>query len=215
MTHLAPEATASFTSGFAHEVPYGSSAGRESREREGLLASAIARAKQGDTSALHILYVRYADDVHRFVYSIVRDYHEAEDITQSLFVKLMRIIDKYEQREVSFKAWILRVARNAALDHVRARRQIPVERVLMRDEGHEQLGFERSQCIRTALERLPADQRDVLILRHIAGLTPSEIAEILGKTESSVYGLHHRGRGALKVALRELEAAPMTVSGDD
>jgi RNA polymerase sigma-70 factor, ECF subfamily len=215
MTHLAPEATASFTSGFAHEVPYGSSAGRESREREGLLASAIARAKQGDTSALHILYVRYADDVHRFVYSIVRDYHEAEDITQSLFVKLMRIIDKYEQREVSFKAWILRVARNAALDHVRARRQIPVERVFMRDEGHEQVGFERSQCIRTALERLPADQRDVLILRHIAGLTPSEIAEILGKTESSVYGLHHRGRGALKVALRELEAAPMTVSGDD
>jgi RNA polymerase sigma-70 factor (ECF subfamily) len=210
MTHLAPEATASYTSGVAHEVPSGSSAGRGYRERGGLVASAIVRAKQGDTSALHILYVRYADDVQRFVYSIVRDYHEAEDITQSLFVKLMRIIDKYEQREVSFNAWILRVARNAALDHVRARRQIPVERVLMRYEGHEQLGFERSQCIRTALERLPADQRDVLILRHIAGLTPSEIAEILGKTESSVHGLHHRGRGALKVALRELEAAPMT-----
>jgi RNA polymerase sigma-70 factor (ECF subfamily) len=210
MTHLAPEATASYTSGFAHEGPSGSSAKPESREGEGLVASAIARAKQGDTSALHILYVRYADDVHRFVNSIVRDYHEAEDITQSLFVKLMRIIDKYEQRDVSFNAWILRVARNAALDHVRARRQIPVERVLMRDEGHEQLGFERSQCIRTALERLPADQRDVLILRHIAGLTPSEIAEILGKTESSIHGLHHRGRGALKVALRELEAAPMT-----
>jgi RNA polymerase sigma-70 factor (ECF subfamily) len=210
MTQPAPVAAASCTSGFAQKGP-SSSAERESRERDGMVASAIARAKEGDTSALHILYLRYADDVHRFVNSIVRDYHEAEDITQSLFAKLMQIIGKYEKRDVSFNAWILRVARNAALDHVRARRQIPVEKVVTRDEGHEQLGFERSQCIRMALERLPADQRDVLILRHIAGLTPSEIAEILGKTESSIHGLHHRGRDALKVALRDLEAAPVTV----
>jgi RNA polymerase sigma-70 factor, ECF subfamily len=49
----------------------------------------------------------------------------------------------------------------------------------------------------------------VLVLRHIAGLSPSEIAERIGKTESSVHGLHHRGRGALQETLRELEAAPV------
>jgi RNA polymerase sigma-70 factor, ECF subfamily len=175
-----------------------------------LLGRAIARAKEGDTNAFHFLYVRYADDVYGYVNSIVRDHHEAEDITQNLFAKLMRIIGKYEQREVPFGAWILRVARNAALDHIRARRQIPFEEVRTSDEGDDQVGFERLQSLRLALDRLPGDQREVLVLRHIAGLTPPEIANVLHKTESSIHGLHHRGRGALQAALRELDAAPVT-----
>jgi RNA polymerase sigma-70 factor (ECF subfamily) len=176
---------------------------------DALLDSAIARAKQGDMDALHYLYVRYADDVYGFVNSIVRDAHAAEDITQNVFGKLMNAIRRYEQREVPFSAWILRVGRNAALDHMRARRQIPVEEVRVDDDGHEQVGFERSQCLREALMRLPEDQRVVLVLRHVAGLTPGEIAKRLGKTEGSIHGLHHRGRGALQAALRDLEAAPV------
>jgi RNA polymerase sigma-70 factor, ECF subfamily len=210
MTDLAPGAKASDTSRPARMGRFVRVADPMADERDGMLGSAIARAKQGDTSALHFLYIRYADDVYGFVNSIVRDHHEAEDITQNLFAKLMRIIGKYEQREVPFSAWILRVARNAALDHMRARRQIPFEEVRTTDEGHEQIGFERFQSLRTALDRLPDDQREVLILRHIAGLTPPEIADVLGKTESSIHGLHHRGRGALQAALRELEAAPVT-----
>jgi RNA polymerase sigma-70 factor (ECF subfamily) len=210
MTDSAQEALASGTSGPARMGRFIRVADPQAGPRDGLLASAISRAKQGDANALHFLYVRYADDVYGFVNSIVRDHHEAEDITQNLFAKLMRIIGKYEQREVPFSAWILRVARNAALDHMRARRQIPFEEVRTSDEGHDQVGFERFQSLRTALDRLPEDQREVLILRHIAGLTPPEIADVLGKTESSIHGLHHRGRGALQAALRELEAAPVT-----
>jgi RNA polymerase sigma-70 factor, ECF subfamily len=174
-----------------------------------IVAKAVARAKEGDMSALHFLYVRFADAVCGYVASIVRDSHEAEDITQNVFAKLMTAIHRYEQREVPFAAWILRVARNVALDHIRARRQIPFEEVRVDDDGHEQIGFERSQCLREALERLPEDQREVLVLRHIAGLSPGEIAERLGKTEGSIHGLHHRGRGALQAALCELEAAPV------
>ena len=181
-----------------------------SPDESGHLTRAIARAKEGDTSALHFLYIRYADDVYGYVNSIVRDHHEAEDITQNVFAKLMTAILKYEQREVPFTAWILRVARNAALDHVRGRRQLPVEEVRTSDEGHVQTGFERSQNLKEALEVVPAEQREVLILRHIAGLSPGEIAEALGKTEGSIHGLHHRGRGALQAALRELDAAPVT-----
>jgi RNA polymerase sigma-70 factor (ECF subfamily) len=92
---------------------------------------------------------------------------------------------------------------------MRARRQIPVEEVRVDDAGDEQIGFDRSQCLREALGRLPEDQREVLVLRHVAGLTPGEIAQRLGKTEGSVHGLHHRGRGALQEALRELGAAPL------
>jgi RNA polymerase sigma-70 factor (ECF subfamily) len=174
-----------------------------------LVRRAVVALKQGDRSALHYLYVRYADDVCGFVRSIVRDEHEAEDITHNVFAKLITAIHRYEPREVPFAAWILRVSRNAALDHLRARRQIPFEEVRTTDEGHEQVGFDRSQSLREAFHRLPQDQREVLVLRHIAGLSPSEIARRIGKTESSVHGLHHRGRGALQDALRELEAAPV------
>jgi RNA polymerase sigma-70 factor, ECF subfamily len=183
-----------------------------SREQLGdgdLLARAIAGAKRGDMSALHFLYVRFADDVCGYVRSIVRDSHDAEDITQNVFAKLMTAIHKYEPRDVPFAAWILRVARNVALDHLRARRQIPCEEVRTDDDGHEQIGFERSQCLREALWRLPQEQREVLVLRHLAGLSPGEIARRLGKTEGSIHGLHHRGRSALKAALCEMDAAPV------
>jgi RNA polymerase sigma-70 factor, ECF subfamily len=177
-----------------------------------LLARAIARTKAGDIGALHFLYVRFADDVCGYVASIVRNRHEAEDITHTLFVNLLTKIQRYEQRDVPFAAWILRVARNAALDHVRARRDVPVEEVRRSDEGREDEDLERCQSLKLALDRLPSEQREVLVLRHIAGLTPVEIAQRLGKTESSIHGLHHRGRGALQAALRELEAGPVTAS---
>jgi RNA polymerase sigma-70 factor (ECF subfamily) len=188
------------------------SRGREATSDTDLVRRAVAQAKAGDMSALHFLYVRFSDDVCSYVRGIVRDRHEAEDVTQNVFAKLMTAIQRYEERDVAFAAWITTVARNLALDHVRARRQIPVEEVRTSDEGHEQTGFERSQCLREALRQLPAEQREVLVLRHIAGLSPREIADRLGKSEGSIHGLHHRGRGALKAALRELDAAPITAS---
>ncbi len=182
----------------------------EGQAGRGLERRAIARAKAGDLDALHYLYVRHADDVQGFVRSIVHDHHEAEDITQDVFAKLIHAIDKYEERDVPFAAWILRVARNAALDHLRSRRQIPVAEVLVADHGSDQISFERLRSLKEALAGLPESQRQVLVLRHIAGLSPNEIAERLGKTEAAVQGLHHRGRAALKQTLRELEVAPVT-----
>jgi RNA polymerase sigma-70 factor, ECF subfamily len=186
--------------------------GRARSDQGGLDRRAISAAKRGEWDGVHYLYVRYADDVLAYVQSIVRDHHEAEDITQGVFAKLPTAIVKYEERAVPFAAWIMRVARNATLDHLRARRQIPVEEVRTSDAGDERLGFERRQCLKEALAALPAEQRKVLVLRHVAGLSPPEIAERLGKTESSVQGLHHRGRATLKAALVELNSAPVTAS---
>ena len=169
---------------------------------------AIAAAKRGEWDGIHYLYVRYADDVLGYVQSMVRDHHEAEDITQNVFAKLVTAIEKYEERAVPFAGWLMRVARNAALDHLRARRQIPVEEVRATDASDEGLEFEQRQCLKEALAGLPEEQRKVLVLRHVLGLSPPEIAERLGKTESSVHGLHHRGRASLKAALIELEATP-------
>jgi RNA polymerase sigma-70 factor (ECF subfamily) len=177
-----------------------------------LVQRAVARAQAGDRDGLHFLYLRFAPDVQRYVGSFVHDHHEAEDITQNVFAKLLTSIGKYEQREVPFAAWILRVARNAALDHVRARRAIPTAEVRVSDTGQAQMGIDRGRDLRQALEQLPEDQREVLVLRHVVGLSPNEIANQLGKSESSVHGLHHRGRRTLQANLVELRANPMVAS---
>lgn len=175
-----------------------------------LVIRAVNKAKAGDLEAFHFLYVRYAEDVQRYVQSFVQDHHEAEDITQNVFAKLIKVIHKYEQREVPFTAWILRVARNAALDHLRSRRAIPCEEVRGEAQDYSLVASEKSRNLRQALELLPSDQREVLVLRHIVGLSPTEIATTLDRTESSVHGLHHRGRRSLQFALRDLGAAPVT-----
>jgi RNA polymerase sigma-70 factor (ECF subfamily) len=171
---------------------------------------AIVALKRGDMDALHYLYVRHADAVFSVVRSVVREHHESEDITQSVFAKLPRVIGRYEPRGVPFRAWITRVARNAALDHLRSSRQVPVEEVRIADAGREQLATDRSRALLAGLSQLPAEQRQVIAMRHFAGMTPGEIADRLGKSEPSIHGLHHRGRVALKEILIELEVSPTT-----
>ena len=178
---------------------------------DALLLKAVRRAKEGDRDALRFLYVRYADNIYGYVRSIVRDEHAAEDLTQDLFAKLPTALARYEPRSVPFAAWMLRVARNLALDHMRARRAVPCAEVRSVEPLADEFSFERSRALRDALDALPRDQRQVLILRHVMGMTPSEIARSIGKSEASVHGLHHRGRRALQRELSELGARPATL----
>jgi RNA polymerase sigma-70 factor (ECF subfamily) len=173
---------------------------------------AIARAKEGDRDALRLLYIRYSENVYGYVRSIVRDEKEAEDLTQHVFLKLITAICKYDDRGVPFSGWLLRLARNVALDHLRRRRATPAEEVFGADCLLDDAAHERARSLRTALAALPEEQRDVVVMRHVIGLTPPEIAERLGRSESSVHGLHHRGRRALQQELLRLGAAPATVA---
>jgi RNA polymerase sigma-70 factor (ECF subfamily) len=184
----------------------------ESASTKPLVSAAVARAKQGDREAVRFLYLRYADNVYGYVRSIVRDEYEAEDVTQQVFTKLMVVIHKYEQRAVPFSAWILRLAHNAAIDHMRKRRAVPAAEVYGADERMPEGNEDRSRELRLALADLPDEQRDVIVLRHLVGLSPTEIAGRMGKTEPSVHGLHHRGRAALRTALVERGCAPTTVT---
>lgn len=173
-----------------------------------LVQQAISNAKAGDPGGVDYLYIRYAPDVRQFIESLVRDEDLSEAITNHIFDRLITTIKRYEPQEVPFAAWIMRLARNAALDSMRSRRAIPTEEVRLADSGRTTLetSADRGRDLRSALEQLPEDQREVLILRHIAGLSPVEIAATLEKSESSVHALHHRGRRTLQARLTELNA---------
>lgn len=172
---------------------------------------AVARAKEGDRDALRFLYVRYSNNIYGYVRSIVHDDHEAEDVTQHVFLKLMTLLVKYDDRGLPFIAWLLRFARNVAIDHLRANRLTPMEEVIDSELGFGE-DLDRTLTVRTALANLPDDQREVVLLRHVAGASPGEIANRMGRTEASIHGLHHRGRRTLQRELTRLESGPLTRS---
>ena len=179
---------------------------------EAVIASAIQRAKQGDEEAMRFLYLRYADNVYGYVCSIVRDEHEAEDVTQQIFAKLMTALPRYEPRAVPFSAWILRIAHNAAIDSMRARRAVPCEEVRSPDLEDGSLARERARDLKDAIATLPDEQREVIVMRFVLGLSPREIAERIGRSEDAVHGLQHRGRITLRRELTALQSAPAALA---
>ena len=181
--------------------------------REGrteLLGEVIAHAKEGDRDALHFLYVRYADGVYACIERLVRDPHEAEDLTQTVFVKLIKVIGQYEDRGLPFAAWLHRVARNTALDYLRAYRSVPCEEVRSDEDGQDLLGQERLWSLREALEQLPPAQREVVALRYLEDFSIEEIAGITRRTRGAVRILLHRARSRLR---KDLEGQDLEGQG--
>ena len=204
MTHVTLTSPAHSGSGFR-----GRAALDESPETLKKVRLAVARAKEGDRDALRFLYVVYCHNIYGYVRSIVLDDHEAEDVTQHVFAKLMQTIVKYDDRGIPFFAWLLRLARNVAIDHIRSNRMTPTETII--DPTTSSGGdLDRAELVRSALATLPAEQRQVVLLRHVVGLTPGEIADRMGRSEGSIHGLHHRGRRALKRELERMDSAPST-----
>jgi RNA polymerase sigma-70 factor (ECF subfamily) len=166
----------------------------------------VRAARNGDRDAMGELYVLHAPAVHAHVLRVVKDIDDADDLTQQVFAKLLTGLDRYRPGEAPFIVWVLRIARNTAIDHVRRARTVPVDDV---EDGRDERGAgEVRSALRAALALLPQGQRDVLLLTHLVGLSPHEIATVLGCSVRAVHGLHYRGRAAVRVTLTDLGSAP-------
>ena len=179
---------------------------------EALVGAAAERAREGDDDALRLLYLLYADNVFGYVLAIVRDEHDAEDITSEVFSRLPRALTRYRSGAAPFAAWLLRVSRNAALDHLRAQRSVPRADVYAVSEVAEAPAFERLADLRAALASLPADQRQVVLMRLVAGMSPGEVALELGRSVDAVHALQHRARRRLRRELTQSGWAPRAVA---
>jgi RNA polymerase sigma-70 factor (ECF subfamily) len=188
------------------------SAAAESPDAARATTLAVERAKAGESEAIRFLYLRYADNVYSYVASILRNHHEAEDVTQQVFAKLSDSLAHYEDRGAPFLSWLVRLARNAAIDQLRQRRAVPVAEPVLAETPDDGAAADRREMLRSALAVLPEDQREIIVLRHLGGLAPAEIARRLGRSESAINGLHHRGRRALRAELTRLGAAPTTLA---
>jgi RNA polymerase sigma-70 factor (ECF subfamily) len=175
---------------------------------EPLVAAAVKRARDGDVDALRLLFLLFADNVFGYVLSIVHDEHDAEDLTSEVFARLPRALGLYRPGATPFAAWLLRVARNVALDHLRRQRSVPSAHIQPAAESSGLQELERLAGLRTALAALPEDQREVVVLRLVAGLSPGEVAARLDRSVDAVHALQHRARRRLRTELTALGFAP-------
>ncbi len=189
----------------ATRLPTG--AGERSRAK-----AALGRIALGDSQAVAELYARYSHGIYTYVRTIVADRYEAEDVTQHVFLKLMTAAGESNPVRTDFSGWLLRVARNTALDSLRRNRRT----LLLDPQEWAPAAVAPDQELRRSLEEavggLSQGQRDVLLLRDLLGLSPHEAAERLGKSEGAVQMLHHRARRSVCALLASSGRAPSTRS---
>ena len=160
----------------------------------------VERAQGGDGGAFGELYEQFAPEIRRYLLRQVHGRREAaEDLTEEVFVKALHRLGGYQARGLPFAAWLYRIARNHLIDHIRASRTRVVasldaapDRPAADAERALAGVLDRHELVE-ALARLSADQRRVVELRFLAGLSTAETARLVGKTEDAVKKLQARG----------------------
>lgn len=185
----------------AQECKEDEQAERPSREEERLL---VARAVERDAEAFAELYDRNVIRVYRHVYYLVSDIREAEDLTAQTFLKAWEAIDRYKERGAPIVAWLLRIAHNLTISHLRSKREHGVldetfvDQKLHRnpEDALEQSTDEAS--VRRAILNLREEQRQVIILRFVEEMDYREVAAMIGKSVPAVRVIQHRALGNLR-----------------
>ncbi len=171
----------------------------------------VGRAAAGDAAAFGTIYDAYAPRVRRFLRHQAVDADVAEELLQRTFMKMIEALPRYRQRGLPFGAWVFRIARNTLIDHHRTSHpavslEAAPELVAGRasDAGDPAVAAERNDDraqLRVALSKLPPDQREVLVWRFFAGLSPAETASVMGRSYGAVRVLQHRALASLRCQL--------------
>ena len=171
----------------------------------------VRRAQGGDAEGFGALYDRYVEVVYRFLYARVGDRATAEDFTSETFVRALRRIDSLSFQGRDVGAWLITIARNIVLDHVKSSRvRLEVPTADMRDadqatDGPEEAVLQRltNAELFAGIAQLSADQRECLVLRFLQGLSVAETAAAMGRKDGAVKALQHRAVRRLATLLPE------------
>lgn len=170
---------------------------RRSRGVNDTLVMPLTAGKHVARTDFEALYRSSRDDVYAYVASLLRDRGAAEDVSATAFERAWRKRRSFSASRGSPRAWLFGIARNAALDELRRRgRQASLsgEPADLDVEPAEDTADRaaRRAVVRAALAELEPRERDLIALKFHGGLTNSEIARVLGKSETNVGTLLHR-----------------------
>ena len=174
-------------------------------------SEAILRCQKGERKPFRLLVERYGKVLYGTAYRMTRDRGLAEDMVQEAFLRAWSAIPSF--RGGSFKAWIVRILVNHVMGERRKTRiqETPLlEDVASVPDRGEELVLQEEECkrIRGALEDLPQEQKEVVVLRYYAGLSLSEIARAMGCRQGTVKSRLHRAMDRLRRTLLGDEERP-------
>jgi RNA polymerase sigma-70 factor, ECF subfamily len=164
-------------------------------------------AAQADRAAFATLYRRYLDRVYGYAFYQLGDHHDAEDATERIFLAALRALPGFRDQGSTFRAWLFRIAHNTVANAHRSRSRRPVEPLPDwferpapdADPARQVAMADELRTVRRAIEQMPDDRRQVILLRFVDELSTAEIAEVLERSPGAVRVLLHR-------SLRDLAA---------
>ena len=175
------------------------------------------RMKKGDAEAFSEFVREYEKNVYNIALRVLKNAQDAEDAAQEVFLRVYRNIRKFEGRS-SLSTWTYQITMNVCLDTTRKRKH-QAESPLMQVIDGEEVGadvpddsyqpeqvYERREMretVRGAIDSLPQDQREVIVLRELTGLSYTELSSVLNVTEGTVKSRLYRARERLANILRE------------
>jgi RNA polymerase sigma factor (sigma-70 family) len=189
----------------AHNALTGDVMDRLDDRSEGVIDTAPVAQSPTSRQRFEALYRSSRDDVYAYVATLLGDRAAAEDVTALAFERAYRRRATFDRRRGEERGWLFGIARNAALDELRRRRRIATlwsepgaqEEVSVDDGAEVSL---RRTAVRAALAALPAREREIVALKFHAGLRNTEIAGVLGVSESAAGTLLYRAMQKLREA---------------
>lgn len=177
----------------------------------------VTALQKGEEAAFRALVERHSDRVLNTCMAFVPDLHEAQDLTQEVFVEVFRSIGRF-RFEASLSTWIYRIACNKALEHHRRRNRLkrraffqrliglddPASQQIADQVNHPGIALEdkeRAELLYKHLDRLPEQQKNALLLHKVEGLSHLEISDVLQVSIPAVEGLIHRAKKKLRASL--------------
>jgi RNA polymerase sigma-70 factor, ECF subfamily len=165
-----------------------------------------------DRAAFGELYERYVKKIYGYIYFRTGNHHDAEDLTARVFHRALVHIDTYVERGVPFQAWLYRIAHNLVANWHRDRNRrkvVPLDEFVaagLRSEAPDDAteSKEEKERLIAAINRLPEERQQLLILKFVDKLSNQEIGEIMDRSEGAIKSLYHRTLLALRDELASL-----------
>jgi len=167
----------------------------------------VIKAVNGDTNAFGELYSLFVEKIYRYVYYHTRSKSFSEDITGEVFLKAWRSISSCRGKENTFSAWLFRIAHNQMIDEIRKKQRQPTLSIESDENISDPVSnvesYSEQQELLGVIDRLPQNQRQVIILKFIEGLDNREIAGIMTKREGAIRVLQMRALATIKKELNK------------
>lgn len=165
----------------------------------------VGAARGRDRDAVARLFDRYYDSVYRYAHARLGNVTDAEDAAAETFAAMLRALPRFSWRGVPFEAWLFRIAMSKVVDVARHRSRVRSSDGLGvegtdadADPARVVASRELRRELVAAIERLPRDQRDVMMVRFFAGRSIRETADHLGRSEGAIKQLQFRALSSLR-----------------